>query len=348
MFSEIQTNVFDVSCVGCHSGGSPPAGLRLDAMNSYQDLVMVASSQDGGTFRVNPGFPDTSYLITKLEGPGVQGGQMPPSGPLPQSTIDTIRQWITDGADDDRVVAQNPVRIQSIFPVSGAQLQSQPAQVMVTFDREVNAATVTSTGFFVTASTDGAFGNGDDVVVPVAPVVAANMLSATIDLSGQMLADDIYQVTLLGNGGNAIMDLDNNALDGENFGVLPSGNTTAGGDWISTYTVATPPMLEANLDSIQQFIFTPSCASCHTGGGAMLPGSMDLSDATASFNSLVNQPAVQEAFMRVAPNDAQNSYLIIKMEDRQAVGGFMPPSGTLPQADIDVVRQWIDAGAAQN
>ena len=27
-------------------------------------------------------------------------------------------------------------------------------------------------------------------------------------------------------------------LDGENFGAIPSGNGTAGGDWLSTYTVA--------------------------------------------------------------------------------------------------------------
>ncbi|MDX1507918.1 MAG: Ig-like domain-containing protein, partial [Woeseiaceae bacterium] len=329
-------------------GGAPPAGLPLDAANSYQNLVMVASSQEAGLFRVNPGMPDTSYLINKLENTQTNGtGIMPPSGMLPQQSIDTIRQWITDGAEDDRVVVLDPVRIQSIFPVNNAQLQSPPAQVMVSFDREVNPASVDATTFFVTASTDGAFGNGDDVVIPVAPVVAANMLSATIDLSGQMLGDDTYQVTLLGDGGNVIMDLDGNALDGENVGVLPSGNTTAGGDWMSTYTVATPPMLEANLDSIQQFIFTPRCASCHTGNGAVLPGVLNLTSADNSFNALVNQPAIQEAFMRVAPNDAQNSYLIIKMENRQAVGGVMPPTGMLPQADIDVVRQWIDNGAVR-
>ena len=51
--------------------------------------------------------------------------------------------------------------------------------------------------------------------------------------------------------------------------------------------------------------------------------------------------------MRVAPNDAQNSYLIIKMENRQARGWrHAAGHGMLPQADIDVVRQWIDVNNA--
>ena len=75
----------------------PAAGLSLEAANSYAQLVGIASTQDAGVQRVNPGNPDMSYLITKLEGPGAAGGQMPPSGPLAQADIDVIRQWITDG-----------------------------------------------------------------------------------------------------------------------------------------------------------------------------------------------------------------------------------------------------------
>ena len=66
-------------------------------------LVGIASSQDAGTQRVNPGNPNISYLIQKLEGPGVSGQQMPPGAPLPQADINVIRTWITQGATDDRV-----------------------------------------------------------------------------------------------------------------------------------------------------------------------------------------------------------------------------------------------------
>ena len=50
--------------------------------------------------RVTPGNPNDSYLIRKLEGgPNIINARMPFGGPfLDQTTIDSIRQWITNGA----------------------------------------------------------------------------------------------------------------------------------------------------------------------------------------------------------------------------------------------------------
>jgi hypothetical protein len=50
--------------------------------------------------RVAPSNPNDSYLIRKLEaGPNIVGNRMPPVGsPLDQTTIDSIRLWITNGA----------------------------------------------------------------------------------------------------------------------------------------------------------------------------------------------------------------------------------------------------------
>ncbi len=46
-----------------------------------------------------PGNPDQSYLIQKIEGHAAVGARMPLGAPpLPQSTIDVIRQWIANGA----------------------------------------------------------------------------------------------------------------------------------------------------------------------------------------------------------------------------------------------------------
>lgn len=99
-FTNIQRNVFDARCVECHSGVAPPEGLRLDAQNSYADLVNAASTEEPDLLRVNPGSPDDSYLIRKLEGgPGIIGGQMPlDRTPLDQRTIQVIRLWIAQGA----------------------------------------------------------------------------------------------------------------------------------------------------------------------------------------------------------------------------------------------------------
>ena len=134
--------------------------------------------------------------------------------------------------------------------------------------------------------------------------VGANPASAIFDLQGLALADDTYRVRLLGNGANVIMDMDANALDGEYLGVFPSGNGAAGGDFVVTFTVTTPVVIGPTLDQIQAVVFTPQCASCHTGAGAVLPGSMNLSDADASHLNLVNIDSVNEpGIIRVVPGD---------------------------------------------
>jgi len=99
--ASIQVNVFSVSCAisGCHGGGTVQFGLSLDAGLSAGNLINVASPQDATLIRVIPGNPGGSFLIQKLEGTQTVGRRMPDfSPPLPQATIDVIRQWIQNGA----------------------------------------------------------------------------------------------------------------------------------------------------------------------------------------------------------------------------------------------------------
>jgi hypothetical protein len=103
--AEIQATIFTPSCAtaGCHNAGTQAAGLSLaDAATSYLELVNEFSNQNGQTdvLLVAPNEPDNSYLVRKIEGAnGITGNRMPPGGgPLPQSDINTIRQWIEDGA----------------------------------------------------------------------------------------------------------------------------------------------------------------------------------------------------------------------------------------------------------
>lgn len=105
------------------------------------------------------------------------------------------------------------------------------------------------------------------------------------------------------------------------------------------------------LSQIQAQVFTPLCSGCHTGPtGNVLPSGMNLSNANASFNALVNVASLQDGLLsRVAPNDAANSYLIRKLEGTQSVGTRMPQGGPfLDQATMDMIRQWINAGAPNN
>ena len=353
-FSDIQASVFTPSCATstCHAGGAPAAGLNLEMANSYTMLVGIQSGQDPAFVRVLAGSPDNSYLVQKLEGSASGGGIMPPGGALSQTNIDMIRQWISDGAIDDRVAASGPIRVTSLSPAPLALLAAPPMQIIAGFDRDLDASTVNLNTVILTASGgDGTFdGNEPPIVSPLISVPAINQQSAVFDLTGIAMADDVYQVTLRGTAPSMIMDLDANALDGEFSGVFPSGNFVAGGDFVAQFTIATPVVMGPTLPQIQAIVFGPTCATggCHTGGGAGLPGALDLSSEQASFDNLVNIAALQVGgggAFRVLPGDPDNSYLIQKLEDNQMAGGQMPPGTPLQQSVIDDIRLWITNGA---
>ena len=308
-------------------------------------LVGIASDQDGGIQRVNPGNPNISYLIQKLEGNAGSGGVMPPSGMLPQADINTIRQWITDGALDDTAVVPVPIQVSSLSPAPGANLTTAPTQIVAGFSADLDVSTVNALTYLLDGSVDGVFDNGDDVQITALSItVGANPRTATFSING-VLADDTYRVRLLGDGANVILDTNANRLDGELIAGLPSGDGTEGGDFLSQFIVMAPPV--PTLDEIQAAVFAPSCASCHTGpAGPMMPAGLDLSNADASFAGLVNTPSVGNALIdRVEPGQPDNSYLIQKMEGN--AGGIMPPTGMLNQSVINDIREWIQNGAVR-
>jgi hypothetical protein len=98
----IQANVFSVSCAvsNCHTGATPPQGLRLDDGQSWANLVNQPSPYGMMLVRVVPFDPDGSFLIQKLEPSPPAGERMPANGPpyLSPATIAVIRDWIANGA----------------------------------------------------------------------------------------------------------------------------------------------------------------------------------------------------------------------------------------------------------
>lgn len=102
--------------------------------------------------------------------------------------------------------------------------------------------------------------------------------------------------------------------------------------------------MTASFSSIQSHVFTPVCTGCHAGGAA--PQGLRL-DAANSFTMLVGVSSAEvPALKRVAPGDADNSYLIHKLEGHQSVGARMPFGGPyLDAATINLIRQWINNGA---
>ncbi len=358
-FSEIQTNVFTPTCAtsGCHAGGSPAAGLNLEAANSYAMIVGVASSQDSALQLVNPNNPNISYLIQKMEGTAGTGNVMPPSGSIDQADIDVVRQWITDGATDDTAAPPaGPIRVTTLSIAPNSTIETTPSQITAGFDRELDASTVNANTFILEGSNgDDVFDDGDDMPVTAASITVpgANPQSAVFSLSGVTLADDRYRIRLLGTGASVIMDLDANALDGEFSGSFPSGNGTAGGDFESAFTLSTPVVIGPTLDQIQAVVFTPDCATSGCHDNTTQAAGLSLADADTSYAEMVGEfsnQTGQENVLLVAEGDPDASYLIRKMENAAGItGNRMPPPGRTPtpQSEIDQIRQWITDGAAR-
>jgi hypothetical protein len=72
----------------------------LSAGNAHGNLVNVSSQEVPDLLRVEPGNPDDSYLVRKIEGgPNIIGERMPRGRPpLSDAQIQRIRAWIEDGA----------------------------------------------------------------------------------------------------------------------------------------------------------------------------------------------------------------------------------------------------------
>jgi hypothetical protein len=160
-FSRIQTEVFDASCVGCHSAGSQDAarsGLVLEQGVSYNNLVGVqATNADARTdrlLRVNPTKPDSSFLLRKLawasSHPGRDYGSPMPLGgtPLSVGQLEFVRRWIASGAQrsgdtlDFNLLTDRTAQDLTPFvplqpPVRGFQIKIGQFSITPTFEREL-------------------------------------------------------------------------------------------------------------------------------------------------------------------------------------------------------------------
>jgi len=148
-FQAIQDNVFTPICSVCHIGAGAPEGLQLDAAHSYMLIVNVASAEQPNLKRILPGDPDNSYLIQKIEGaPTISGVRMPANGPpyLPQSTIDTMRQWVTNGAPQSAaaqvaamVKATKRFSVAATAPDNASVVSAVLPRVVVGFSGEIDS-----------------------------------------------------------------------------------------------------------------------------------------------------------------------------------------------------------------
>ena len=94
----IQATIFNTGCAvsNCHLGQGAQQGMDLSEGQAEANLIGVDSRQLPAFKRVDPGNPDDSYLVMKLEGdPRIVGQRMPAGrAALPDEQIDLVREWI--------------------------------------------------------------------------------------------------------------------------------------------------------------------------------------------------------------------------------------------------------------
>ena len=92
--------IFREHCISCHGPNQQMSGLRLDRR---ADAMRGGSQSD-----IGPGSAEGSRLYHRLID-SVFGPQMPPAGALSAAQIETIRQWIDEGAEwPDAVAGETP------------------------------------------------------------------------------------------------------------------------------------------------------------------------------------------------------------------------------------------------
>lgn len=94
-----------------------------------------------------------------------------------------------------------------------------------------------------------------------------------------------------------------------------------------------------------QPILTKSCAipECHTGPK---PAKGLVLDSAVSYGNLVNIKSKESPRqMRVTPGDLKKSYLYDKLTGNHNEGDRMPPKKRLPKESIELIKNWILAGA---
>ena len=214
-FQSIQANIFTPICSKCHIGASAPEGLQLDAAHSYNLLVGVPSTEQPSLLRIKAGDPDNSYMVHKIEGlPGITGGQMPlGETPLPQATINAIRQWVTNGAPNaPAAAAAQAFAIQTTAPVDKATVKSAPARILVTFTQDVDASLVNDTTVTLERIDPASPAAGGAGIMPATARLAPSNPAVLMITPNARLTAGAYRVTVRGTGGGALADMNAVAL----------------------------------------------------------------------------------------------------------------------------------------
>lgn len=239
-FDSIQQNVFTPICTGCHAGAAAPLGLRLEAGESYAQLVGIPSVEADDLLRVAPGDPDASYLVQKIEGRAEVGDRMPLGGPpLPQATIDVIRQWIVDGAQPSMTTPASgmPATLVAVSSPTATVSAGKPARLIVAADGELDTSLIHAGNVtLIRSGGDGTFDDGNEFVIDGLTLTITSLAptAIAIELPPNSLVGDRFALRLAGSGPAPIAGRDAVVIDGD-------GDGRPGGDFVFEFAVGGNP-----------------------------------------------------------------------------------------------------------
>ena len=236
-FDSIQANVLTPICTTCHSGAAAPLGLRLEEGVSYALLVNAPSTEVPALLRVEPGNPDSSYLIQKLEGTAAVGGRMPlGGGALPPATIAVVRQWILEGAQPPASGEGGASKrafgaLTAAWPLDGAVLEHAPSIVIAAQTELDTSLLMAGTLTLRRSGSDADFSNGNERTLP-AHVQLRSLAPTVFEVisPAHEWVPDLYELRVSGGTPLAVTDLNSRPIDGD-------GNGQPGGDFVLNFTV---------------------------------------------------------------------------------------------------------------
>lgn len=107
----------------------------------------------------------------------------------------------------------------------------------------------------------------------------------------------------------------------------------------------------ATFTRVQNEVFTPKCAlsGCHQGPASLAQEGLVLASGSAYDNIVSVRANQNSSIFRVTPGDAANSYLWRKITPGQPiVGDRMPETGSITEAERQLVTDWILRGAPRD
>lgn len=174
--------IFNQNCTSCHGSNG---GVDLRSFSSLMESV----GNNYGSNVIVPGDPDASGLVDKIEPNPQFGNRMPTGGQLSQGDIDTIRQWISEGANEVATSNEIGTQLPTEFRLIGNYPNPFNPTTQIQFELPESAQYTISI-----------FSVHGQLLIEDVGFSNAGVASITVDLQNNPTGIYFYQVSAVVNG----------------------------------------------------------------------------------------------------------------------------------------------------